>query len=135
MIQTRSDWIARSAVHLASRAVPGASIARVCGWSRVVEPFSSFVAAGDMIAIVTIVGNGSVAKSPDQPTYIESFAQAIRRELANFGDSGKAHILFSAHSIPERYVREGDPYLEQTKKTVELIMDRLDRRIPAAGGP
>ena len=67
---------------------------------------------------------------PDQPTYIRSLAEAIGRELGNFSDPGKAHILFSAHSIPESYVREGDPYLEQTKKTVELVMDRLDRRNP-----
>ena len=67
---------------------------------------------------------------PDQPTYVESFANAISRELRNFADPSKVHILFSAHSIPERYVREGDPYLEQTKKTVELVMDRIERRNP-----
>ena len=71
-----------------------------------------------------------ISSWPDQPTYVQSFAQAIERELTNFADPSKAHILFSAHSIPARYVREGDPYLEQTKKTVELIMDRLDRSIP-----
>src|SRR5205823_3323539 len=58
-----------------------------------------------------------ISSWPDQPTYVQSFAQAIDRELANFADPSKTHILFSAHSIPERYVREGDPYLEQTKKT------------------
>jgi ferrochelatase len=67
---------------------------------------------------------------PDQPAYIESFVQGIQRELKKFGNSEKVHILFSAHSIPESYVRNGDPYLEQTKKTVELIMDRLERRNP-----
>jgi ferrochelatase len=65
---------------------------------------------------------------PDQPTYVESFAQSIERELAKFSDPSKVHLLFSAHSIPERYVRNGDPYLEQTKKSVEVIMDRLGRR-------
>jgi ferrochelatase len=67
---------------------------------------------------------------PDQPTYIQSFAEAIERELTRFTGPGKAHILFSAHSIPESYVKEGDPYLEQTKKTVERVMDRLGRRHP-----
>src|SRR5262249_17179980 len=67
---------------------------------------------------------------PDQPTYIQAFAEAIERELARFSTPSKVHILFSAHSIPERYVKEGDPYLEQTKKTVELVMDRLGRRNP-----
>jgi ferrochelatase len=71
-----------------------------------------------------------VSAWPDQPTYIQSFAEAIERELARFTDSGKVHILFSAHSIPESYVKEGDPYLDQTKQTVELVMDRLGRRHP-----
>jgi ferrochelatase len=66
----------------------------------------------------------------DQPTYIESFVQAIQRELGKFTNPEKVHLLFSAHSIPESYVRNGDPYLEQTKETVELIMDRLGRRNP-----
>jgi ferrochelatase len=64
------------------------------------------------------------------PTYIDSFVQAIQRELAKFGNKDKVHLLFSAHSIPESYVREGDPYLDQTKTSVELIMDRLGRKNP-----
>ena len=67
---------------------------------------------------------------PDHPTYIESFEQLIRRELAKFGNPEGVHLLFSAHSIPESYVREGDPYLDQTKMTMELVMDRLDRKNP-----
>ena len=66
----------------------------------------------------------------DQPTYIQSFEQSIRRELAKFNNPDSVHILFSAHSIPESYVREGDPYLEQTKKTVDLIMSRLEIKNP-----
>jgi len=65
---------------------------------------------------------------PDHPRYIESFAQGIRRELGKFGNPDKVHLLFSAHSIPESYVRNGDPYLEQTRKSVEMIMDELGRR-------
>jgi ferrochelatase len=64
----------------------------------------------------------------DQPSYIASFEQLIRRELGRFNKSDSVHILFSAHSIPERYVQEGDPYLEQTKKTVDLIMARLGNK-------
>src|SRR5438105_3694723 len=71
-----------------------------------------------------------VSAWPEQRTYVQAFAEAIERELARFTDPGKAHILFSAHSIPESYVKKGDPYLEQTKKTVELVMDRLGRRNP-----
>ena len=71
-----------------------------------------------------------VSSWPEHPGYIESVAQAIQRELAKFPNPGKAHLLFSAHSIPESYVRNGDPYLDQTKTTVELIMGRLGRINP-----
>jgi ferrochelatase len=59
--------------------------------------------------------------------YIEAMAAACREELALFPDQdpSKTHILFSAHSVPVRYIDEGDPYLDQTKLTVELVMQRL----------
>ncbi len=59
--------------------------------------------------------------------YIEAMAAAAREELALFPDQdpAKTHILFSAHSVPIRYIDEGDPYLDQTKRTVELVMERL----------
>src|SRR5437016_13567165 len=38
-----------------------------------------------------------ISSWPEQPTYIRSFAQAIERELAQFTQAGKVHILFSAH--------------------------------------
>lgn len=66
----------------------------------------------------------------DQPTYIQSFVEGIQRELATFTKPDSVHVLFSAHSIPESYVRKGDPYLDQTKQSVELIMDRLGRKNP-----
>jgi len=61
----------------------------------------------------------------NHPVYIEAFSLGIRRELEKNGRPEAVHILFSAHSIPESYVRQGDPYLEQTEKTVCLIMERL----------
>jgi ferrochelatase len=66
----------------------------------------------------------------EHPTYIESFCSSIERELAKFSEPDKVQLLFSAHSIPESYVREGDPYLDQTKASVERIMDRLGRKNP-----
>jgi ferrochelatase len=67
---------------------------------------------------------------PENTAYVESFAAGIQRELSKFATPEKVHILFSAHSIPERYVHEGDPYLDQTKASVERIMDRLGRKNP-----
>jgi protoporphyrin/coproporphyrin ferrochelatase len=59
--------------------------------------------------------------------YIEAMAAAAREELALFPDQdpSQTHILFSAHSVPVRYIDEGDPYLDHTRRTVELVMERL----------
>lgn len=64
--------------------------------------------------------------------YIEAMAAAAREELALFPDQdpSQTHILFSAHSVPVRYIDEGDPYLDQTKRTVELVMERLGANRP-----
>jgi len=64
----------------------------------------------------------------DDPQYLESMANTIREAATRFspGPAEPVHLLYSAHSIPERYVNEGDPFLEQTQKTVALINDRLD---------
>jgi protoporphyrin/coproporphyrin ferrochelatase len=63
----------------------------------------------------------------DEPLYIESMADLIREGLSLFaGNGGKnVHLLYSAHSIPARYVAEGDPYLEETKQSVALINAKL----------
>ena len=66
----------------------------------------------------------------NQNTYISAFTELIRKELEEFPEPDTVQILFSAHSVPERYVSEGDPYLEQTRETVELIADQLGRKNP-----
>jgi len=71
-----------------------------------------------------------VSSWADQPTYIESFVQSVQRELEKFSNPERVHLLFSAHGVPESCIQKGDPYLEQTKKSVELIMDRLSRQNP-----
>jgi ferrochelatase len=73
---------------------------------------------------------GWIQSWQDHPTYIEAFTELIRKELEEFADPDSVSILFSAQSIPEQYVLEGDPYLEQTRETVELIAERLGRRNP-----
>lgn len=59
--------------------------------------------------------------------YIEAMADAAAEELALFPDQDPSHthILFSAHSVPVKYITDGDPYLDHTKRTVELMMERL----------
>ncbi len=72
----------------------------------------------------------------DEPLYLESMAELIREELRGFGDSEpeNIHVLYSAHSLPARYIDEGDPYLEQTQQTVALIHSRLEPGYPSSLG-
>jgi protoporphyrin/coproporphyrin ferrochelatase len=62
-----------------------------------------------------------------EPLYVEAMADLIREGLTQFpqGDRENVHILYSAHSIPARYVREGDPFLEQSRQSVALIDAQL----------
>lgn len=64
--------------------------------------------------------------------YIAAMTAATREELAKFPDQdpSRIHILFSAHSVPVRYITEGDPYLDQTKRTVASMMARLGNQYP-----
>jgi ferrochelatase len=59
--------------------------------------------------------------------YVESMADLMRvgREVFQPDAANDLTILYSAHSIPSRYVDEGDPYLDQTRRSVALIDARL----------
>ncbi|MES2488185.1 MAG: ferrochelatase [Pseudomonadota bacterium] len=58
-----------------------------------------------------------------QPAYIEALAASVRayRQTHGAGD----HLLMSFHSIPQRYVNQGDPYDAQCKKTAALLAEAL----------
>lgn len=60
----------------------------------------------------------------DYDKYIEVLAESVREQFAQFPD-GNPYIVFSAHSVPVSYIEGGDPYLDQTRKTVELVMEKL----------
>lgn len=64
----------------------------------------------------------------------ESFIQLIIRRIQDslklfeadgIEDKEKVFILFSAHGLPVKYVRDGDPYQQQVLDSVRLIMGRL----------
>ena len=59
----------------------------------------------------------------DDPGHIEALAAGIERWWAEHGRGDK--LLLSFHGIPERYVRQGDPYAEQCRATARLLRERL----------
>ncbi len=61
---------------------------------------------------------------PDFPPYIEALAELIDEGVSEFKGSN-FEILYSAHSLPESFIKEGDPYLEHIKMTIEKVNERL----------
>ncbi|MBI5187884.1 MAG: ferrochelatase, partial [Nitrospirae bacterium] len=39
---------------------------------------------------------------------------------------GDIHVLFSAHSLPQKFIDEGDPYVNQIMGTIEAITKKID---------
>ncbi len=63
----------------------------------------------------------------DYPLYIEAVVDRISEALSRFlsGIRDTVHILFSAHGVPERVIKRGDPYQRQIIETVELVSKRF----------
>jgi len=60
----------------------------------------------------------------DNPQYISSINERIDETIMHFpaGVRDDIQIVFSAHGIPERLVKQGDPYSDQVKQTVKEVM-------------
>jgi ferrochelatase len=61
----------------------------------------------------------------DHPLYIGALAERIEAGLAAFPDRGAVELVFSAHSLPQSFIDQGDPYLAHIEETVRLVMERL----------
>jgi len=59
----------------------------------------------------------------DHPLLIQAFAQELTRgwERACRDLGTKVPIIFTAHSVPQRTIVEGDPYESQAKETASLV--------------
>jgi ferrochelatase len=61
----------------------------------------------------------------DQPLYIAALAECVRAGLAQFAPGDPVALLFSAHSLPRRFIDRGDPYLAEIERTRALLLDEL----------
>jgi ferrochelatase len=59
--------------------------------------------------------------------YIEVVESRIHEALDTFpaSDRSNVHLLFTAHSLPERILGEGDPYVAQLDETVAALAVRF----------
>ena len=62
----------------------------------------------------------------ENPSYIDAVCETIEKTAdSHHLDINKIQIVFSAHGIPRKFIRRGDPYARQVEKSVELIAGRL----------
>jgi protoporphyrin/coproporphyrin ferrochelatase len=59
----------------------------------------------------------------DHPLLVKAFAEKLRSgwEKGSAENGAKLPVIFTAHSVPERTISEGDPYEKQSRKTARLV--------------
>ncbi|MBI2820394.1 MAG: ferrochelatase [Acidobacteria bacterium] len=72
------------------------------------------------------IPTGFIESWHTEPLLIEAFAEKIREGLAAFPDAGSEPptVLFTAHSLPERILAEGDPYDREVHETAAAVASR-----------
>jgi ferrochelatase len=61
--------------------------------------------------------------------FIESHVETLMPIYKEAESFGTPRILFSAHSLPQKIIDEGDPYQKQTEQTARAIVSRLQSDI------
>ncbi|MEH7373857.1 ferrochelatase [Neobacillus drentensis] len=68
-----------------------------------------------------------------EPKFITFWANQIKKIMLSIDDFSKSIVIFSAHSLPERILLNGDPYPEQVAKTAELIASKANIKSYSVG--
>lgn len=76
---------------------------------------SSFEAAGRVLRSMPEIQSVFVKDFHNDPAYISLLRKYIVDNIRP-----DETLLFSAHSLPQKFVDEGDPYVDQIKRTAEL---------------
>jgi ferrochelatase len=61
------------------------------------------------------------------PPYVAALSETVREavDAVSARGGGRPALLFSAHSLPVRFIEEGDPYLEGIRRTVQATIEAL----------
>jgi len=75
----------------------------------------------------TSVEVAHVEHYPDAAGYIEALCDRVAEAIATLPAEHRATapIVFSAHGLPESYIRRGDPYLDEIRTTVGAATRRV----------
>eukprot|EP01037_Dinobryon_pediforme_P014685 gene14684-14809_t len=66
---------------------------------------------------------------PLDESFIKAHVETLTPIYKQAAKHGTPRILFSAHSLPQKIVDEGDPYQKQTEQTAEAIIAKLEGQI------
>lgn len=69
---------------------------------------------------------------PTLPGLLDAWEERIRATLDAIPPERRvgAHVLFSAHGLPQKLIDRGDPYLDHVRATVAGVMARLPAGLP-----
>lgn len=59
------------------------------------------------------------------PRFIRLLADRTKEALSKISGAGKVAAVFSAHSLPEDLIREGDPYLDNVMHSAAMLQEEL----------
>jgi ferrochelatase len=62
---------------------------------------------------------------PQHPEFVKAHAQLIRTYYQEASQFGRPRILFSAHGLPEKIIKKGDPYQAQVEASTQAILKIL----------
>ena len=105
--------------------------ARVADHHRIVAEPAGARAAHQAAAIEI----AAIKRYPDADGYVRAVVERVEEAIATLPAEHRATapVLFSAHGLPEAYIKRGDPYLDDMRITVETVTRRLgSARAPAS---
>ena len=68
-----------------------------------------------------------ISSYPTQPSYIMALVENINEGLKTF-NGAEVDIVYSAHSLPVRFIDEGDPYVDHIKETIRAVEAHTGRK-------
>jgi ferrochelatase len=87
------------------------------------DAWQSAAAAAGLRATTT-----TICCYPENDGFVAALAAMTHEALADLAASGAVpRVLFSAHGLPERVIKAGDPYQWQVERTAAAITSRLAR--------
>ena len=66
----------------------------------------------------------TIESYPTEPGFIAASVELVKQGLADAG-AGPKRLLFSAHGLPERVIKAGDPYQGQVEQTANAIAEAI----------